>query len=89
MSKQKSISQRLAYRLEPDIKQQIVNEWASQRQAEYFETLEQLQQSISQHNQEQINIAITKLKDIGIKTFKALPNIANQLIQTPPNGYKE
>lgn len=89
MPKQKSISQRLAYRLEPNIKQQIVDEWTSQKQVEYFTTLQNLQQCIKQGDHEQINLIINKLKDIGIKTFNALPNIAHELINTPPNGYKE
>ena len=86
MAKHKSISQRLKYNLEPSVKQDIVNEWAKQKQQEFFDVYAQLEDAIGRNDMHEINIALDALKDIGIKSYDAMPNIAKALLDTPHDG---
>lgn len=86
MAKHKSISQRLKKRLPPELKQEIVNEWAKQKQQEFFDVYNQLEDAIGRNDTHETHIALNTLKDIGIKPYDALPNIAKALLDTPPDG---
>ena len=86
MAKHKSISQRLKYKLAPSVKQDIVNEWAQGQQDKFFDAYKQLEDAIGRNDMHEINIALDALKDIGIKSYDAMPNIAKALIDTPPDG---
>lgn len=86
MAKHKSISQRLKYKLAPSVKQDIVNEWAQGQQDKFFDAYKQLEDAVGRNDMHEINIALDALKDIGIKSYDAMPNIAKALIDTPPNG---
>jgi len=83
MAKHKSISQRLKYNLAPSVKQDIVNEWAQKKQDAYFSAYKQLEDAIGRNDMHEIDIALDALKDIGIKSFDAIPNIAKALLDTP------
>ena len=83
MPKHKSITQRLRYNLPADVKQEIVSEWAQQKQDAFFDAYKHLKQAIGQNDIAEINIALDNLKDIGIKAFDAMPNIANALLSSP------
>lgn len=83
MPKHKSITQRLRYNLPADVKQEIVSEWAQQKQDAFFDAYKHLEQAIGQNDMVEINIALDSLKDIGIKAFDAMPNIANALLSSP------
>ena len=87
MPKHKSITQRLRYNLSANVKQDIVNEWAQQKQDAFFDAYKQLEQAIGQNDIAEINIALDNLKDIGIKAFDAMPNIANALLSSPIKNY--
>lgn len=86
MAKHKSISQRLKYKLAPSVKQDIVDEWARQKQQEFFDVYAQLEDAIGRNDMHETHIALNTLKDIGIKPYDALPNIAKALLDTPPDG---
>lgn len=86
MPKHKSITQRLRYKLHPRIKQDIVNEWAQQKQDDFFDVYKALESAIGRNDLHEIHLALDKLKDIGVKSFAAMPNIAKQLLDTPPDG---
>lgn len=86
MAKHKSITQRLRYRLTPIVKQEIVSEWAQGQQDRFFDAYKQLEDAIGRNDMYEINIALDALKDIGIKSFDAMPNIAKALIDAPHNG---
>ena len=86
MAKHKSITQRLRYKLAPNVKQEIVSEWAGQKQDDFFTTYKALEDAIGRNDIHETHIALDKLKDIGIKSFDAIPNIAKALLDTPPNG---
>ena len=83
MPKHKSITQRLRYNLSANVKQDIVNEWAQQKKHLVFVAYKHLEQAIGQNDIAEINIALDNLKDIGIKAFDAMPNIANALLSSP------
>lgn len=86
MAKHRSITQRLRYKLAPSVKQDIVNEWAQGQQDKFFDAYKQLEDAVGRNDMHEINIALDALKDIGIKSFGAMPNIAKALIDTPHNG---
>ena len=86
MAKHKSITQRLRYKLAPSVKQDIVNEWAQGQQDKFFDAYKQLEDAVGRNDMHEINIALDALKDIGIKSFDAMPNIAKALIDTPHDG---
>lgn len=86
MAKHKSITQRLRYKLAPSVKQDIVNAWAQGQQDKFFDAYKQLEDAIGRNDMHEINIALDALKDIGIKSYDAMPNIAKALIDTPPDG---
>ncbi|WP_198333653.1 hypothetical protein [Psychrobacter namhaensis] len=86
MARHKSISQRLKYRLEPSVKQDIVNDWSKGQQDKFFDAYKQLEDAIGRNDVHETHIALDALKDIGIKSFDAIPNIAKALIDTPPDG---
>ena len=86
MARHKSISQRLKYKLAPSVKQEIVSEWAQGQQDKFFDAYKQLEDAIGRNDMHEINIALDALKDIGIKSFGAMPNIAKALIDTPSDG---
>ncbi|WP_131667400.1 hypothetical protein [Psychrobacter pygoscelis] len=86
MSKHKSITQRLRYKLASDVKQQIVNEWAHQQQDKFFDAYKQLEDAVGRNDMHEIDLALDALKDIGIKSYAAIPNIAQAMLDTPPDG---
>lgn len=86
MARHKSISQRLKYKLAPSVKQDIIGEWAQVQQDRFFDAYKQLEDAIGRNDMHEINIALDALKDIGIKSFGAMPNIAKALIDTPHDG---
>lgn len=86
MAKHKSISQRLKYKLPPELKQEIVNEWVQQKQDDFFDAYKQIEDALGRNDLHELHIALDKLKDIGIKSFDALPNIAKALLDTPSDG---
>lgn len=86
MAKHRSISQRLRRNLDPSVKQEIVSDWAKQKQQEFFDVYAQLEDAIGRNDMHETHIALNTLKDIGIKPYEALPNIAKALLDTPSNG---
>lgn len=86
MAKHKSISQRLKYKLAPSVKHDIVNEWAQGQQDRFFDVYKQLEDAIGRNDIHEAHIALDALKDIGIKSFDAIPNIAKTLLDTPIDG---
>ena len=86
MPKRRSINQRLRYKLAPSVKQEIVNEWARGQQDKFFDAYKQLEDAVGRNDMHEINIALDALKDIGIKSYDAIPNIAQALLDTPPDG---
>lgn len=86
MAKHKSISQRLKYKLAPSVKQEIVNEWAQQKQDDFFDAYKQIEDALGRNDLHELHLALDKLKDVGIKSFDALPNIAKALLDTPRDG---
>ena len=86
MAKHKSITQRLRYKLAPSVKQEIVNEWAKQKQDDFFDAYMQIEDALGRNDLHELHLALDKLKDVGIKSFDALPNIAKALLDTPPDG---
>ena len=86
MAKHKSITQRLRYKLAPSVKQEIVNEWAKQKQDDFFDAYKQIEDALGRNDLHELHLALDKLKDVGIKSFDALPNIAKALLDTPPDG---
>ena len=86
MAKHKSISQRLKYRLAPSVKQEIVDEWAQGQQDNFFNAYKALEDAIGRNDMREINIALDALKEIGVKSYSAMPNIAKALLDTPSDG---
>lgn len=87
MTKHKSISQRLRYNLPAETRQEMVDLWAKEKQDAFFEAYKQLEDAIGRDDRHEIFIALDKLKEIGIKAFDAVPNIAKALL-TPPRNAK-
>lgn len=86
MAKHKSISQRLRYNIPAVLRQEIVNDWTKAKQDEFFEVYRQLEQAIGRDDRQEIFIALDSLKNIGIKVFDAVPNIAKSLLAPPRNA---
>lgn len=86
MAKHRSVSQRLKKRSQPSAKQEIVNEWVKQKQQDFFDAYTHLEDAIGRNDMHETHIALDKLKDIGIKSYDAIPNMAQALLDTPPDG---
>ncbi|OOR90226.1 hypothetical protein B0181_04970 [Moraxella caviae] len=76
----KSISQRVRRINNPKDKLALVQEWVSQRQSDFFSAFEQLEYAVGVDDLQQIHEAMDKIKDIAIKNYKAMPNIAEAML---------
>ncbi len=84
--KRKTVSQRLAYRLDRLTKQEIVDEWADKKAHEVQQIKDKLEYAWQHDDNQAFQEALDSLLDHKLKAMTAVKNIAKHLIYSP---YKE
>lgn len=86
MSKHKSISQQLRYKHPPQDKMAKINAWVQTKQNDFFALHDELSHAIQNENTALALELLYYVKDLHIKSFKAIPNIAQAMLDTPSDG---
>ncbi len=80
MTKRRTVTQRLAYRLDRETKLEIISEWADRRQAKLQDIKDKLDYAWSHDDELTYRQATDDLVDFMLKFEPAIKNSAKQLI---------
>lgn len=86
MPKHKSISQMLRYKHPPQDKMSKINTWVQAKQNDFFTLHDELSHAIKNNDTALALELLYQVKDLHIKSFKAIPNIAQAMLATPSDG---
>lgn len=76
----------LRYKHPPQDKMSKINAWVQTKQNDFFALHDQLHDAIQNNNTALALELLYHVKDLHIKSFKAIPNIAQAMLDTPANG---
>lgn len=80
MAKRRTVTQRLAYRLDRETKLEIISEWAEGRRAKLQEIKDKLDYAWSHDDELAYRHALEELTDVIFRLEPAIKNSAKQLI---------